>query len=565
VTTIGRLLSLVTGHRRAIASGALLGFLAVGSNIGLMAMSAYLISRAAVVTNVADVALAITAVRVLAIVRGAFRYFERLVTHRATFAILADLRVWFFASIEPLAPARLAGERSGDLLARIVADIETLEDFYVRVIVPPVVAALVTVFAGLLLGLFDPALGFALVFFLVLTGVVLPLVSGRLSRRPAETLIATRAELSAMVVDEVQGIADLIALDRAAAHRERVLVLGAALDRATGRLALVRAGTAALAATLAGLAGVTVLAIGVQLVSVGRLDGVYLAILPLVAVASFEVIAPLSQASGLLAANEAAAGRLFELIDTAPEVVDLPASAPGGTVAVAKARTMPEPAAPAAAPTPPGIEIHGLRFRYGVDEPLVLDGLDLSVPSGGSLAIVGPSGSGKSTLVNLLLRFWEYEAGEIRIGGRELRACRVDDVRAMLGVVPQDVHLFNATIRDNLAVADADVTDERIIAACGMARIHEFIETLPAGYGTRVGEDGVLLSGGERQRLGIARAIIKGAPVLVLDEATANLDVVTERELMASLAPFMAGRTTIVISHRASVAGGMDRTLVMGD
>ena len=191
----------------------------------------------------------------------------------------------------------------------------------------------------------------------------------------------------------------------------------------------------------------------------------------------------------------------------------------------------------------------------------MLDGLSLTIPSGGSLALVGPSGSGKSTLVNLLLRFWDYEAGSIRIGGRELREIPVDEVRAMLGVVPQEVHLFNATIRDNLAVADADVTDERIVAACRLAQVHAFIETLPAGYETRVGEHGLLLSGGERQRLAIARAIIKDAPILVLDEATANLDVLTERDLMASLAPFIADRTTLVISHRASVAAGMDRTV----
>jgi thiol reductant ABC exporter CydC subunit len=552
MTTFARLVSLMAAHRRWIAIGALLGFLAVGSNVALMAMSAYLISKAALVSNVADVALAITAVRVLAISRAAFRYLERIVTHRATFAILADLRVWFFASIEPLAPARLAGRRSGDLLARIVADIETLEDFYIRIVVPPIVAALVTAMAGLLLGAFDITLGVAIVVFLVVTGVVLPGVTRRLSQGPASALSAMRGEFGAMLVDEVQGIADLIALDRAAAHRERVLALGAELDRVTDRLAVIRAVTTILAATFASLAGVTVLAIGVQLVGLVRLDGVYLALLPLVAVASFEVIGPLAQAVGLWDANEAAARRLFDLTDTPPAIVEPPASAPELL-----------PVDPAGLPSP-GIEIRGLRFRYGVDEPLVFDGLDLSVGPGCSVAVVGPSGSGKSTLVHLLLRFWEYGEGEIRIGGHELHEYRTESVRRALGVVAQDVHLFNATIRDNLAVADADVTDERIEAACRMARIHDAITALPAGYETRVGEDGVLLSGGERQRLAIARAIIKDAPILILDEATANLDARTEAELMESLAPFMAQRTTIVISHRANVAARTDRVVVLG-
>ena len=238
-------------------------------------------------------------------------------THRATFAILADLRVWFFASIEPLAPARLATRRSGDLLARIVADIDTLEDFYVRVIVPPVVAALVTAFASVLLGVFDPLLGLALVAFLVLTGVVLPLASRRLSRRPAIALVASRAELSAMLVDEIGGIADLIAHgprrrpsrarpgarsgdgpgDRRAGHRARRRGRPGGDVREPGRPDAPGHRRPARRR--------------------GRLDGVYLALLPLVALASFEVIAPLAQAFALLDANEAAARRLFELIDAA--------------------------------------------------------------------------------------------------------------------------------------------------------------------------------------------------------------------------------------------------------
>ncbi len=332
---------------------------------------------------------------------------------------------------------------------------------------------------------------------------------------------------------------------------ERALTLGAALDGAGDRLALVRSATSAAAGSIAGLAGVTVLAIGIGLVTSGHLDGVYLALLPLVAVASFEVVPPLAAAFGFQATNDAAARRLFELTDVAPAVVDpaVPASAPA-----ALAETT-------ALAGPPGIEIRDLHFRYGPDEPSVFDGFDLSVSAGGSLAIVGPSGSGKSTLVALLARFWEYGDGEIRVGDRDLRDYSGDEVRTLLGVVPQEVHLFNATIRDNLAVADQDVTDAEIVAACRMAQVHDAIEALPAGYATRVGENGLLLSGGERQRLAIARAIIKDAPVLILDEATANLDVATERDLMRSLRPFIEGRTTIVISHRASVAAGMDRTI----
>jgi ABC-type multidrug transport system fused ATPase/permease subunit len=277
-----------------------------------------------------------------------------------------------------------------------------------------------------------------------------------------------------------------------------------------------------------------VLGIGAALVHAGRVDGVFLAVLPLTALTAFEVMGPLAQAISLQDANEAAAGRLFELADAPPAVVDPAVAASLATIA-----------------TPPVIEFRDVAFRYAADEPLVLDGASLTVPAGGSLAVVGPSGSGKTTLVNLLARFWEPGAGHIRIDGRDVRELDGNDVRALLGVVEQDVHLFDATIRDNLAVADAG----------RIAGIHDAIAALPAGYETRVGEGGMLLSGGERQRLAIARALLKEAPILVLDEATANLDVATERDVLERLRPFMAGRTTLVITHREAVAAGMDRTV----
>ncbi len=543
MTIFRRELRLLAPHRWWIVAGVLLGFLAIGSSIGLMAVSAWLISRAALISNVADVALAITAVRVLAISRAAFRYFERTVTHRATFRILSDLRVWFFAAVEPLAPARLDDLRSGDLLTRIAADIDSLEDLYVRVVVPPLVAALVTAFAALLLGVFDPLLGGVLAVFLVLTGVALPLCSRWIGRQPSRDLVATRAELNAVLVDQVQGIADLVAFDQAQRHRQSALDLGAQLDRIGERLAIVRGLGAGLGALLASLAGVTLLGIAIPLVSGGQLDGVYLALVPLAAIASFEAVQPLMQSMQLYDATTAAGARLFELIDASPPVV--------------------EPTEPSPSPAAHDIAVSGLDFRYAPDLPLVLDHLELSIPEGGSLGLIGPSGAGKSTVVDLLLRFREFEAGTIAIGGLDIRGSASDGVRAMIAVVPQHVHLFNATIRDNLALGNAWATDEQMIDACRLAQVHDFIETLPAGYATRIGEDGILLSGGERQRLAIARALLKDAPILVLDEATANLDVKTEERLMDSLEGFMATRTTLIISHRPEVAARADRVLIL--
>jgi ATP-binding cassette, subfamily C, bacterial CydC len=541
---VSRLLGLLSAHRRWVMAGALLGFLAIASNVALVAMSALLVSRAAIVDNVAELALAVTAVRVLAIGRAAFRYLERYATHVATLRILADVRVWFYAAIEPLAPARLSTRRSGDLLARIVADVETLEDFYVRVLVPPIVAVLVTAFGCVLLGVFDVTLGLALLAFLVPVGVVLPLLTRWLSREVSERSVNTRGELSAAIVDEVHGLADLIALDRADTHRATVLALGADLDRTGERQAVFRGLSVGLAALLTSLCAIAILGLSIPLVVGGTLDGVYLALLPLAAIAVFEAVQPLSLSIQLLGASRTAAGRLFEVVDAPPPVI--------------------EPVAPLAPPLPspllPGlaVDVRGVTFCYEPGGRPVLDDVSFSVPAGGSLAIVGPSGSGKSTLVNLLLRFWDYTEGLILVGGCDLRQLQADDARRLFGVVFQRVDLFDATIRDNLALADPDVTDEQVETACRMAQLHDFVMSLPDGYETRIGEDGIRLSGGERRRLAIARAIIRDAPILILDEATADLDAVTEERLMTSLRPFLAGRTTILISHRPAVAAEAD-------
>ena len=540
-----RLLKLMAPFRWWILAGVLLSFATTGASVGLMAVSAYLISKAALVTDTADLNVIITGVRFFAISRAALRYAERYVTHLATFRILTRLRVWFYRAIEPLAPARLMQYRSGDLLTRIVADIETLENFYLRVVIPPLAAVLVTILGCAILGSFDVWLAVALLAFIVLTGVILPLASRWLSRQPAAELIATRAELNASLVDEVQGIADLLAYGQEDAYQARALSLSQQLNRVQERLAAIRGMGNGLAALFTSLAALTVLFMAIPLVTAGKIDGVFLALLPLTAIACFEAVQPLAHAFQMLESSQAAARRIFELIDSEPAVIDPVAPAP---------LDLPSD-------QPPAIEVRDLRFRYSPDEPPVLDGVSFSVPAGGRVALVGANGSGKSTVVNLLLRFWDTDEGTIRIGGRELHTIRADDVRGLLGVVPQHTHLFNASIRDNLYLANPEASEADLIAACQQAQLHEFIQGLPQGYDTLVGENGLLLSGGERQRLAIARAILKDAPILILDEATSHLDALTAARVWQALDRFMAGRTTIIISHQRANLAHVDQTI----
>jgi len=478
--------------------------------------------------------VAIVGVRFFGIARGVFRYLERYVSHETTFRLLARLRVWFFQGIEPLAPARLMEHRSGDLLSRVVADIDTLENFYLRVIGPPVIAVIVGLVMMVFMGAHDIWLAASLVVFHLLAGIGVPLLTRRLSQASAVAMLTTRSELSVALVDGVQGLADLVAYDAQDRQLERVQALSRRVQRHNRQMARVAALDGALLSLITGSAVLATLLIAIPLVREGRLDGVLLAVLALATMTSFEGVAALPQASQHLDANLAAARRLFELVDATPAVQDPPAPLP-----------VPDWSAAGS-----GLAFENVRFRYATSDPPALDGVSFKLRPGSTVAVVGASGAGKSTLAHLLLRFWDVDEGRIVLNGHDVRAYAAEDVRALFGVVSQRTHLFNATIRDNLLLARPTAPDDEIERALEAAQLHDLVAALPDGLGTWIGEQGLALSGGERQRLAIARALLKDAPVLVLDEATANLDPVTERAILDTLQSALAGRTTLLITHR---------------
>lgn len=551
-STPGRLLKLAAPLWRWMALAALLGFATIGSGIGLMTTSAYLISKAATGSrlwpvaappSIADLQVAIVGVRFFGIARGVFRYLERYVSHDVTFNLLARLRVWFYRSLEPLAPARLWHYRSGDLLSRIVSDIGTLEYFYLRAIAPPVVAVMVALLAAGLMGHFDPRFAMALLLFLLLAGVALPLLTKTLSRRSGTRLIQVRAELNSALVDGIQGMPDLLAFGQEERHLQQMQSLSQELGSLQTRMARIEGLYSALTGLLMNLAILSVLAIAIPLISSARLDSVYLALLVMAVMSSFEAVSPLPQAFQYLDNSLEAARRLFEVVDADPTVVDSPSPLPE--------------------PSKYGLRVANLRFSYDRGEAPALDGISFDLPEGGRIAVVGPSGAGKSTLVQLLLRFWEYEDGQILLGGQELRQYSQAGLRKVIAVVSQQAHLFNATVRENLLLARPEATESAMIRAAQQSQIHEFIESLPQGYDTWIGEQGLRLSGGERQRLVIARAILKDAPILILDEPTSHLDALTEREVMGTLQALTTGRTTLIISHRLAGLQSVDEILVL--
>jgi thiol reductant ABC exporter CydC subunit len=534
-----------------IAAAALLSAVTFAAGIALLSMAGYLISRSALVDTTATLTLAIVGVRFSAVVRAVGRYLERYVGHLGTFRILTRVRVWFFRSIEPLAPAALVDERSGDVLTRIVDDVEALQDLPLRVLAPPM-AAVLTGAVGLgVLGALDPLLAMALAGFLVVTGVVLPIATRRTGRAAAVVVTAERAQLNSVAVESVSALAELVAYGREDLLGGRLDELTTRRREAERRLATVRGLNLALAALLGGLAAVACLALAIPLVTEGRVEGVMLAVVPLAVIATFEAVAPLALGSEHLHRSRAAAERLLELVDREPTVTDPPSDASSEPFEELSGAGC--------------VEFDHVDFRYADDGPEVLVDATFTVPAGAQVAVVGPSGAGKSTIASLLLRFWEQQEGRIRVDGVDVRRVPAATSRAAVAVVAQHDHLFDTTVRDNLLLGDADADDERIWAVLDAVALGDVVRALPGGLDERAGENGQRLSGGERQRLMIARALLAEASVLVLDEATAHLDPETERQVLDGVARWRGGRTTLHIAHHAEGLGSPDLVLRVDD
>jgi ATP-binding cassette subfamily C protein CydC len=543
----GRLLRLSRRYWSWMALGALISTLAVLANVGLMAVAGWFIAAMAM-AGAAGVLmnyfLPAALIRLFAILRTGGRYLERLVTHEATFRLLSELRVWFYQRIEPLAPARLQLYRSGDLLGRIQADIDTLHNAYLRLLVPILVAVSGVLVVATVLCLYSRWVALLVLALLLLTGVAVPLVMRRAGERSGALVVETRSELRTAVIDGVQGMGELRVYGAAQRQVQKIESLTRRLSAEQirlSRLSGISEGAVGLCASLA-MWG-TVL-ITVALIGRGALQPLDLPMLALLVLASFEAVGPLPLAFQRLGETFAAARRVFELVDAQPQV--------------AAVRT------PSPRPRDSGLTMRGVRMRYDAQDPWALDGLDLDLAAGRCVAVVGPSGAGKSSIVRLALRFWEYQKGEVRLGGHDLRSYQPEDVRSLIAVVSQDTHLFHTTILENLRVAAPEADQQAIVRATGAAQIHDFIAALPDGYHTHVGEAGVRLSGGQARRIAIARALLKDAPILLLDEPTENLDPQTERAVFEAIDRLMAGRTVLLITHKLAVLQNrVDEVLVL--
>jgi ATP-binding cassette subfamily C protein CydC len=527
---------------RWVVLGIILSLATTLVHIGLLALSSWFIASmavAGVLGAVMNYTTPSAAVRALAIGRAGGRYAERLVNHDTTFRILATLRVWFFKRIEPLAPAALQPHRSGDLLSRIRADIDALDDFYVRGVVPSCVAVLCAACLMPFLLRFDARLAWVDLAGLAGAGVLLPVLVARRAERPGRERVAWAALLRAGIVEQVQGLAELEALGALEFAASRIDAASREMDQRQRKLISLQ-GIAEAQTVGVSLATVWASAfILASLVAAGKLPGPDMAMLTVVVLASFETVMPLPGVIQRFGEMAAAARRLFQIIDEKPRVTD---SAPRDAEGLIGARES------------VGLVIRDLHFRYAPELPWVIRGLSLDAPAGSRVGIAGPTGVGKSTLVSVLLRFWEYEGGTIHVVKDgcpvDLRSLGLEESRRFFSVVPQSPHLFHSSIRDNLLIAKEAASEEELWSAVSDASLFDLVSSLPDGLDTIIGEAGREVSAGEGQRLAVARALLREAPVFILDEPTEGLDDRTAEGLLDSLDRALRRRTVIIISHR---------------
>lgn len=541
---IGRLVDLsgVSRPRLAVVVG--LGAVATSLGVALIATSGYLISRAAQRPPVLALTVTIVVVRFLGLTRPLARYIDRLVSHDLALRSLGTIRSRFFARIEPLAPGQLDGFRRGDLVARMVGDVDRLDGLYVRGLCPPLSGLAVAVLCVVAAAVMLPAAGVMLAAGLAIAGLAVPALAARWSREPAARMAAARAHLSSQLVELLRAAPEIVAFGAAGSRAEAVTELDRELAALTRR-DVFRAGLAdALVLLAAGLTTAAVLAAAVQARAGGSLDPVLVATVTLLGLAAFEAATPIPRAARELAVITAAGRRVLDLTSRRPVITD-----PG--------TPLPPP------PRDATIELAGVTARYPGSPRPVLEQVDLRLEPGGRVALVGPSGSGKTTVTNVLLRFLDPEEGALLFDGYDARDHRQSDVRAMFSLAGQGAHLFNSTIRQNLLLARPEATEDELRAVLVRARLAAWVEGLPDGIDTLVGEEGRRLSGGQRQRLVLARALLRDAPVLVLDEPNAHLDATTAQALMADVFAAAGDAAVLLITHRSEGLDAVDQVVAL--
>jgi ATP-binding cassette, subfamily C, bacterial CydC len=536
-------------HLHRMFLGTLSGAIALAAAVGLLSLSGWFLSAAAFAGLTSATAQTFNffypsvGVRLFAFTRIISRYGERIITHDTTFRILKTLRVWFYESIEPLAPACLSRYQSGEILNRLVSDIDALDNLYIRILSPVVSAFLIVIFLGVFLSMFDAVLSAAACGILIIAIVVVPWAASVSSMGIGQNLAKISGILRTHMIEGIQGLTDLIVFGAMEKHLERLSSYHRQMISLQQQMSHIRGLSNASISLLSGSAVWIVLFIGVSLVDSGKLPGEFLACLALAVWAAFEAAVPLAHAFQHLGRTREAAERIHEITSIPPAVLF-----------TEKSKGDPETY---------NIDFENIRFHYHPEDPPVFDGFNFKISHGRRTALVGETGCGKSTLVHLLTRTWDPTRGRICIGDLDLKDLTQDELRKTITIISQQAHIFNGTLADNLQIARPNAGESDMLHALETVRLADFVYSLPQGLNTWVGESGHCLSGGQARRLALARAVLHDAPVWVLDEPTEGLDKITEMEVIQSLMECAKNRTVLIITHRLLDFQKIDQVALM--
>ncbi|MCS7288072.1 MAG: ABC transporter ATP-binding protein/permease [Roseiflexus sp.] len=540
---IWRLVGVIRPYRSIFAATVLAGVCHHGAAIAGGALGAALVGAALSQASVVQLSPYLWGLGALVLVRGAAQFIHMWLCHDMAYRILVDLRARLYQALERLAPGYLLQRRSGDLAVVAMADIEQLEWFYAHTVADVLIAIIVTVGALAGLGLIHPILPVVLFPALILVCTV-PIWLQRRAEEQGVQLRQRLGEVNANVVDSVHGLREVVIFGRGADQLERLARHNRALFDVEVKYGKRAGAEAAVSGVIVACGMLATLIAAAMLTSNGSVAAQLFPVAIILAAAILPPVLNVVEMGGQIGAIGAAAGRLFAILNQPPPVTDRVTTA-------------------TAEPIAPHVRFENVSFRYAPDLPDALCAVSFEVQPGETVALVGHSGAGKSTCASLLLRFWDVTGGRITIGGHDIRDLPQATLRELISFVPQDVYLFNTSIHENIRLGRPDASDSEVEAAARLAQAHEFIIALPHGYDTCAGERGVQLSGGQRQRLAIARAFLKNAPILVMDEAASNLDGENERALQQAMARLRAERTTLIIAHRLSTIRSADRIVVL--
>jgi len=521
----------------------LTGTATIAAGVGMLGTSAYLISKAALHPSIAALQVSIVGVRFFGISRGVFRYLERLLSHSVNFRLLTNLRTWFYQKIEPQAPACFEKRQGGDILSRAVMDIESLQDFYVRLVSPIIVAVITSSVISFFVGTWLPQLTFVLLSGYFLNGALLPVIAYSITSGSSGALIVQKASINANLIEWVQGIRDLLVFGAEEPGKEKIYRKSQEYSLSQMRMAWAEGNLNGAGLLIVQTTLIVVLLFAISAVNKNLMDGVLLAAVSLMTLAGFEAVTPLVSAGVKLESSLTCAGRLFEISN---QVAPVPQFEDGIVL-----------------PESFSLSMRSISFRYESCPSPVLQGINLEMPPGKKIALIGPSGSGKSSLMNLLLRFHEFNEGMIELGKTDIRKIPAETARNVFSVIPQNPTISGETLRKNLLIANPQADIQNLMDALEKALLLDWYHGLPQGMETWLGENGVKISGGERQRLAIARVFLRDTPIMLWDEPFSQIDALTAGKVLENLITFSKNKSILWISHQLSGMEKMDEIAVL--